>query len=602
MSENISYNKLLIYFYPVLFLIPLNFFILSDGMGSGIRWFFLKYQTTFMGDSFTQIVTSLTYVLDGTLTGKSAFFEISPLISGIVLFIALMYAMSNQTKIAGAFTIMSGIISLSSSILQYGITLQGPSGICIPFGSIILIVYGVILSLSVPDPTSENPLKKYDYLFLLFGVFLIYCSWTTLLIPNDTIGTNAIPHSILKDHTVYLDEMYQSHSDEITYRYRLINVSGDHHASLFPIVTPVLVTPLYIIPFLLKLPDTDFLQLAMSHIAAAFISALSVVFIYLGCRYISNRKIALLSALIFAFATSTWSISSQSLYPHGMSELLLAIMIFLVIKNESDNTPWNIVFLGICSGLFFFNRPSDSLLLLPVIGYILWYHREKIGHYFLAGFLSGLPFLLYNVLLFYNPFGGYSHIASRLSFDITILSNYLGLLFAPNRGLFVFTPILILAIFGFWIIKDNNKPLYRFLEGSIIAMALTVLVYASFDDWQGGDMYGPRYLTCILPYLVIGLCIFFDTLAKKPQKFFIMAIIVLLISFSVFVQCIGVFYYRPSSNPQEYWPDKFCSYDAWDYTDLVIINSLFHKSARPVIRNDNGEWIRKVIQEEENSK
>jgi hypothetical protein len=602
MSGNISYNKLLIYFYPTLFLIPLNFFILSDGMGSGIRWFFLKYQTTFMGDSFTLIATSLTYVLDGTLTGKSAFFEISPMISGAVLFIALMYVLSDQTKIAGAFTILSGIISLSSSILQYGITLHGPSGICIPFGSIILIVYGVILSLSVADPTGENPLKKYDYLFLLFGVFLIYSSWTTLLIPNDTIGTNALPYSILENHTVYLDELYQSQNDDRTFRYRFINVGDDHYASLFPIVTPVLVIPLYAIPLIFNIPNSDLLPLAMSHIAAALISALSVMFIYLACRFISRRKVALIAALVFAFATSTWSISSQSLYPHGMSELLLAIMIFLVIKNEYDNTPGNIVFLGICSGLFFFNRPSDSMLLLPVIGYILWYHREKTGYYFLTGFLSGLPFLLYNVLLFHNPFGGYSHIASRLSLDTTILSNSLGLLFAPNRGLFVFTPILILAIFGFWIIKNNNQPLYRFLEGSIIAMALTVLVYASFDDWQGGEMYGPRYLTCILPYLVIGICIFFDTIAKQPRNICVMAIIGLLITFSVFVQFVGVFYFRPSENPQEYFPNQFCSYDAWDYTDLVIINSLFHKSARPVIRNDNGEWIRKIIQEEENPK
>jgi len=602
MPENTTNNKLLIYFYPILFLLPLNFFILADGMGSGIRWFFLKYQTTFIGDSFILISSSVMYVFDGTLTGKSAFFEISPLVSGALLFIALMYAMSNRTKISGLFIIMSGVISLSSSIFQYGITLHGPSGICIPFGSIILIAYGIILSVSVPDPTGENPLKKYDYLFLLFGVFLIYCGWTTFIIPNDTIGTNALPYSLLENHTIYLDELYLSHTDDRTFRYRFINVGGEHYASLFPIVTPVLVTPLYVIPLIFNIPNSDLLQVAMSHIASGLISALSVVFIYLACRYISSRKIAVMSALIFAFATSTWSISSMSLYPHGMSELLLAIMIFLVIKNESCHSTWIIIFLGICSGLYLFNRPSDSLLLLPIIGYVFWYHREKIGHYLIAGFLSGLPFLIYNVLLFHNPFGGYSQIASRLSLDTTIIFNFLGLLFAPNRGLFVFTPILLLAILGFWHIKDNNKPVCRFLEGSIIAMALTVLVYASFDDWQGGEMYGPRYLTCVLPYLIVGLCIFFNTLAKKPQKIHVMAIIGLLITFSVFVQCIGVFYYRPSSNPQEYFPNQFCSYDAWDYTDLVIINSLFHKSARPVIRNDNGEWLRKIIQKEENSK
>jgi hypothetical protein len=40
MSDDISINKLLRYFFPILFLIPVNFFIMSDGMGSGIRWFF----------------------------------------------------------------------------------------------------------------------------------------------------------------------------------------------------------------------------------------------------------------------------------------------------------------------------------------------------------------------------------------------------------------------------------------------------------------------------------------------------------------------------------------------------------------------------------
>lgn len=598
MSDSLSNNKLLRYFYPILFLIPLNFFIISDGIGSGIQWLFFKYQTTFMGDSYIPITSSLNYVLSGTLTGKSALFEISPLVSLAVLFIAFVYAMSNRTKISGILTILSGIISLSASVMQYGITLQGAVGICIPFGSVILLVYGVILSISVPDPAGENLLIKYDYLFLLFGVFLIYCCWANPISWNDTIGTETLPYSILENHTVYLDETYQSHTNDRNLRYRFVNVGGDHYASLFPIVTPVLITPLYAVPFLLNIPNTYLPQLVMSHIASALISALSVVFIYLACRYISSRNIALLSALVFAFATSTWSVSSQTLYGHGMGELLLAIIIFLIVKNETCESTGNIVFIGICSGLFIFNRPSDSILVLPIIGYILWYHSAKIGYYIFSGFVSGLPFLIYNVLLFHNPFGAYSQITSRLSLvNSTILPNYLGLLFAPNRGLFVFTPILILAIFGFWIIKDDNKPIYRFLEGSIIATAITVLAYASWDDWQGGNNYGPRYLTCVLPYLIIGLCIFFDDIAKKPRKNYVVAIIVILVTFSVFVQFIGVFYYKPSSNPQEYWPNEFCPYDAWDYTDLVIINSLYHKSAKPVIRNDNGEWLRKIIQE-----
>lgn len=597
MSDDLSINKLLRCYFPILFLIPLKFYIISSGIGSGIQWFFFKYQTTFIGDSVIPIATSVNYVLSGRLTGKSALFEISPLISLVLLFIAFVYAMSNRTKISGILTILCGIVSLAASVMQYGITLHGVQGICIPFGSIVLLVYGIFLFLSVPDPEGENLLVKYDYLFLLFGVFLVYCNWATPISLNDTIGTQALPYAILENHTVFLDETYQSHMDNRNLRYRFVHVEGDHYASLFPIVIPVLITPVYALPVFLNIPNTDLVNLVMSHIASALISALSVVFVYLACRYISGRKVALLSALIFAFATSTWSFSSQFLYAHGMSELLLAAMIFLVIKNESCHSVWNIVFLGICSALFIFNRPSDSLLVLPVLGYVIWYHRENMVHYVFSGFLFGLPFLIYNIVLFNNPLGGYSQVSSRLSFDGTLLANYLGLLISPNRGLIVFTPVLILAIVGFWSIRNYHKPVYRFLQGSIIAIAFTIMVYASFDDWQGGDTFGPRYLTCVLPYLIIGLCIFFNDFVKKPQKFYVVALIVMVVAFSLFVQVIGVFYYKPTSNPQEYFPNQYCSYDAWDFTDLVIINSFYHKDARPVIRNDNGDWLRKIIQE-----
>jgi len=551
-----------------------------------------------MGDSYISAASSLNYVLNGTLPGKSALFEVSPLVSGIVLFIAFLYAMSNQTKFSGAVTFFCGILSFAISIFQYGITFHSPMGTCIPFGSIILLVYGGVLYLSVPDSNGENLLIKYDYLLLLLGVFFIFSNWVSPNYPTDTIGTRALPYSLLENHTLFLDETYQSFESSRNSAFRFVHVGDNHYASLFPIVTPLLITPLYVIPFLLGVPNSEYLLLVMSHIASALVAALSVVFIYLACRYISSRKVALLTALVFAFGTSTWSMSSQTLYAHGTSELLLAAMIFLVIRNETCKSTWNIVFLGICSGLFIFNRPSDSILVLPVIGYIVWYHREKIGYYFLSGFISGLPFLIYNLLLFHHPFGGYSSVASRLTFDATLVSNYLGLLVAPNRGLFVFNPILILAFIGFWITRSDNNPSYRFLQASLIAMAGTILVYASFDDWQGGDTFGPRYLTSILPYLIIGLCIFFDHIAKTPRKNFVVAIIVILITVSVFVQFVGVFYYKPSSNPQEYFPNRFCSYDAWDTTDLVIINSLYYKSARPVIRNDNGEWLRKKIQEE----
>lgn len=596
LSEYWSANKLLRYFYP-LFFIPMNFFLMVGGIGYGIQWIFFRYQSTSLGDSVIPLGRDLFYVTSGLITGKSVTFEILPIISASIFFIAFLYAMAGRTKAAGLLTIGSGLVSLASSILQYGITFHGGTGMCIPFGSVILLFFGILLILAKPDREPENFLVKYDYLILLVGVFLVFSSWAVPTFPNDTIGSQLLPYSLVENHNFYLN-VYPEYTNDILYGFRFYDTGNGHYLSIFPIVNAVLIVPLYSIPFFLGIPFTGMTQLVMTHISAALIGALAVMFVYLGCCLLSNRTIALVSAIVFAFATDTWSIGSQTLYAHGMSELLLALMIFLVIRNEKYQSFWNFVGLGICSGLFIFNRPSDSLLLLPIIGYVMWYHRDKIGYYLVSGLLSGLPFLVYNQIFFHSILGGYSMSVSRLTITASILPNYLGLLVSPNKGLFIFSPVLILSILGFWLIREKHRSLCRFFQWSLIAMALTVLVYASFDDWAGGNTYGPRYLTCLLPYMVIGMCIFFGSIAKKPRNTIFTVAIAILILISVFIQFIGVFYYPQHFVPAQNWYNQWSSDNPWDACDSVIVSSLFHTKDIPVQRNNDGTWLKEVAKEQ----
>jgi hypothetical protein len=257
-----------------------------------------------------------------------------------------------------------------------------------------------------------------------------------------------------------------------------------------------------------------------------------------------------------------------------MVELLLAVMFCLVVKNETEHSRWNTIGLGICSGLFIFNRPSDSVLILPFMLYILVYYRAQVQYYLVSGIIAGAPFLLYNLFLFHNPLGGYAQVAPRLVLGIPTLSNYLGLLIAPNKGLLVFSPVLILSVFGFWsILTRREKPVYRVLYWSVFAVLLTILVYALFDDWIGGLMYGPRYLTGILPFLAIGVCIFLDNVGKNPVSNLIVFAIAALIIVSVLVQIIGAFYYPPLAG-DETVPQKI--YDPWSTDSSIIVYSLFH--------------------------
>ena len=132
------------------------------------------------------------------------------------------------------------------------------------------------------------------------------------------------------------------------YGFLLIN---GHYYSLFPIVTPVMVTPIYAVSLflshVLSVPLTGDLVLLIGKTSAVIIATLSGVLVYWVTKELFSQRIALLSTFLFAFATSTWSISSQTLWQQGTGELLLIVMLYFIIRNEKAESWTNIVSLGI---------------------------------------------------------------------------------------------------------------------------------------------------------------------------------------------------------------------------------------------------------------
>ena len=190
----------------------------------------------------------------------------------------------------------------------------------------------------------------------------------------------------------------------------------------------------------------------------------------------------------------------------------------------------------------------------------------------LAGIVSGIPFILYNLLIFGTVFGGYSHDFHQYVFNGDFVVHYLGLLISPNVGLFIFTPVLILSVIGYFKLKDLKN---QHISGTLFAFGpfilLTILTYSFFDGWFSTWCYGPRYLTGIVPVLIIYCALFFDAFAKSPAdwpcKSCIATIIIILVVASVIIQFIGVYYYG-------YLPSKgMDDQRVWDWNDSVIPGS-----------------------------
>ena len=70
----------------LVFLIPVNIYVIGDWLGTGVQWVLFRYQQTYLGNSLILITREITFVLSGTISGRSAI-SIALWAIGVLLFI-----------------------------------------------------------------------------------------------------------------------------------------------------------------------------------------------------------------------------------------------------------------------------------------------------------------------------------------------------------------------------------------------------------------------------------------------------------------------------------------------------------------------------------
>jgi len=165
-------------------------------------------------------------------------------------------------------------------------------------------------------------------------------------------------------------------------------------------------------------------------------------------------------------------------------------------------------------------------------------------------------------------YGGFAH------FSAPFLEGASGLLFSPNRGLLIYTPIALFAFWGAWRVWRVDAPAWlRYLS---IGLLMHLLLFAKFDEWWGGYCYGPRYFADVLPaltlFLVYGLLPYWNNALLRSAA-------VVLALYGVFVQSLGAYADDDDWNRTpvqlETRPQR-----VWDWNDLQIARAL-HNGPRP---------------------
>jgi hypothetical protein len=147
-------------------------------------------------------------------------------------------------------------------------------------------------------------------------------------------------------------------------------------------------------------------------------------------------------------------------------------------------------------------RPTAAIPIAVFTIWVLVCRRRQILGYLL---LLGVPLVLfvifsevtYGALL--PPYYSSSNLAEFTHWPGMAP---LGELVSPSRGLFVFAPVTLLALVGVVLAVRHRR-----LDGLGVALAAIVLAHwwtvSSFTPWFGGYSYGPRYMTDVLPLLVV---------------------------------------------------------------------------------------------------
>jgi hypothetical protein len=424
---------------------------------------------------------------------------------------------------------------------------------------------------------------------LLLGLasFLIYQANLRTIAAGDTYGARYLPLSIWRHHTVVLDPIV-----DLVAQGRRIAPSqwGDdvaswvrrgrdpHLVSLYPIVVPVVVTPLYW-PAVLYLERVDWDPLAldrtariMEKISASLIAAMSVMLLYLLLRRRSEARTAALLALVFALGTTTWVISSQALWMHGLGTLLIVATLLLLTGAPSA---LRVVAAGFLCSLIACNRQPDVVLAAGLALYGLWWARRRIPLFVAAAVLPAALVLAYNTMLVGHVLGGYgrvnqTHLARFLRHSV--FTGVAGLLVSPTHGLFVFSPFLLFIPCGLPSVLRDRR--WRGLTLVMGCAAVLQLVLYGVGDWRQGVSWGPRWLTDMLPILFWMLPPVLAGLSTVGRVAFGFACGV-----AIAIQAVGAFWFTGTSQAAISAASDRTMRAAWDVRNAPFVAELRHPRA-----------------------
>jgi hypothetical protein len=215
-----------------------------------------------------------------------------------------------------------------------------------------------------------------------------------------------------------------------------------------------------------------------------------------------------------------------------------AIVAFVVLTERwwAEPTINRSVALGAIAALIVLIRHTNAIFLLTVPLYgitrwrefpprlaTLWARRSRLLMTVAVAFVGVLP-----QLAIYRAATGAWIVGPYRGLDIgfTWLSPHIvGVLFSTQKGLFFWSPALLMAVAGVVIAARTRCWARSLVVPAVVILAIDTYLIASWADWQFGGSFGHRAFTDGLGVFAIFLAAFFEWTMIRPRLAAVVALV-----------------------------------------------------------------------------
>jgi hypothetical protein len=398
---------------------------------------------------------------------------------------------------------------------------------------------------------------------LLFGLalFLIYLANRRETTIGDSMPAKFLTLALLRGDGVHLDR-YAGHAQlQHPTEGGLGHWAGyrrGHIVSLYPVAPALVVLPVgapLVFYFDRRHPGWN-----VSHsynwrfdfiakTCAAAIAALTGVVLLHLLQALGVGRMAPPATAETMLGSNLWMTASQTLWQHGPAALALTLALLLLMPARPSHR--RLVLAGLAAAVTVACRPTAAVFAVAIALGVGWRRPRDLPWFLAAASPVALALTAYNWWFFGSLRGGY-HELSWGTTPAVVLSALRGTLVSPNRGLFVFSPWVVLALLTLPDVAMRLKP-HPVVRWTLAAIPIHLAVVSVWPCWWAGCSFGPRFWTEVTPLFGVILGLGMSWSWRRSRVVF--GAFLLAIAWSIGVQAVGALCYPSSWNGSPVYVD-----------------------------------------------